>query len=121
MNDVLGYIKCDDCGERGAVHQAKRGKGRYLYKRCGCGCDQRNGKAVQTALYYGTDWIVEPIPPRPTNVDENTRQPAKEPIAQAQPKLADEPIDKPEGKKPFLIAAGSAVAFAFLVLIGKKS
>lgn len=125
MNDVLGYINCTDCGTRGTVHQAKRGKGRYLYKRCDCGCDQRNGKSVQTALYYNTDWIVQPIPERPANVDENPPQPAKEPIAAAQPKVADEPIaDKPEktdGKKSFLMAAGSAVAFAFLVLIGRRS
>lgn len=56
-NDVIGYINCDDCGTRASVHQTTRGKGRYLYKRCACGCDQRNGAAVQTRLFNGTQWI----------------------------------------------------------------
>ena len=53
---VLGYFECSDCGERGTVHAAS-GRRSQLYKRCGCGCDQRNGKAVQTRLWFETEWI----------------------------------------------------------------
>ena len=61
---VLGYIHCPDCGERGTVHQAA-GKRHHLYKRCGCGCDQRNGKKVQSVLWYDTEWIPELKPEDP--------------------------------------------------------
>lgn len=45
--EVVGYLQCEDCGTRASLHMTKRGKGRNLYKRCDCGCDQRTGKAVQ--------------------------------------------------------------------------
>ncbi|MBC54108.1 MAG: hypothetical protein CMQ34_09790 [Gammaproteobacteria bacterium] len=53
---VLGYIQCADCGERGSVHAAA-GRRNQLYKRCGCGCDQRNGAVVQSRLWYETEWL----------------------------------------------------------------
>ncbi len=90
---VIGYIHCDDCGERGTVHQSARGKGRYLYKRCGCGCDQRTGKAVQTRLYFGMDRVVpdEEIK-RPMNVPE--QQPDNLDKSTV-PAVSDEPEEQP--------------------------
>lgn len=58
---VLGYIQCGDCGERGSVHVAA-GRRNQLYKRCGCGCDQRNGKVVQSRLWYDTQWLQDMKP-----------------------------------------------------------
>lgn len=60
---VLGYIQCGDCGERGTVHESAGRRAGYLYKRCGCGCDQRNGKMVQSVLWYEAQWLdVDQLP-----------------------------------------------------------
>lgn len=64
---VLGYFNCKECGERATVHQAGR-RGHHLYKRCGCGCDQRVGDLVQSVLYYETAWIEGMKPEPPGNV-----------------------------------------------------
>lgn len=53
---VLGYRPCPDCGERGTIHQAGGRRG-SLYQRCGCGCDQRNGRMVQSRFWYETEWL----------------------------------------------------------------
>lgn len=65
----VGLIRCDGCGGEAAVYQASSS---FLYTRCGeCGCDQRNGKRVQTVRW----WTFEPFPDaqvtRPKNVDED--------------------------------------------------
>lgn len=44
---VVGTLHCDECGETASLHQTARGKRRLLYRRCGCGCDQRTGEAIQ--------------------------------------------------------------------------
>lgn len=65
---VLGYVQCPDCGERGSVHKAAGNRSAYLYKRCGCGCDQRNGPAVQSFLWYETEWLPDLRPDSPPNI-----------------------------------------------------
>lgn len=111
-NDVIGYIKCE-AGSRATVHQTKRGKGRFLYTRCDCcGCDQRNGAAVQTRIFNNAEWLngapepppnlialVPPVvqPEEPSNdavVEEKTEpdfEPENKPV---------EPVDEP---KPFVL------------------
>lgn len=61
---VLGYMQCLTCGERGSVHAAA-GRRNQLYKRCGCGCDQRNGPIPQSTLWYETDWLTGLKPESP--------------------------------------------------------
>lgn len=46
-NETVGTFHCGDCDTVADVKLTKRGKGTYLYVRCGCGCDQRTGKAIQ--------------------------------------------------------------------------
>lgn len=53
---VIGYRQCPDCGDRGTVHQAGGRRG-SLYQRCGCGCDQRNGKLIQSRLFFETEFL----------------------------------------------------------------
>lgn len=56
-NPTLGTIACSDCGDSADVRRTSRGKARYLYTCCPrCGTDQRTGKAVQTRLWFGTEW-----------------------------------------------------------------
>ena len=79
-NPVLGYIKCSDCDGRSSVHKAGGNRSSYYYRRCDCGCDQRNGAAVQTALYNGCEWLSDALetaglanpPPVPPNYVEST-------------------------------------------------
>ena len=57
-NPVLGHYTCKTCGESSEVLQAKRGAGRFLYRRgCACGTDQRNGAKVQTEWWNNTVWM----------------------------------------------------------------
>lgn len=88
-NETVGYIACGDCGERGSLHMTKRGKGRLLYKRCGCGCDQRTGVKVQEKwrremepLNGFEDMKLEPLEPDGIKVPEPKREPEKEPNEQ---------------------------------------
>ena len=94
-NEVLGYINCGDCGERGTVHKTNRGKARYLYKRCECGCDQRTGAKVQTNLFNHTEWLGDAPEPPPNlmhlKVEATTEQPEKQP--------KEEPSEEPEQPK----------------------
>lgn len=47
-NPVVGTLHCNTCGEVATLHETARGKGKgILYRRCGCGCDQRTGEAIQ--------------------------------------------------------------------------
>ena len=119
MNDVIGYIDCDDCGERATVHKTNRGKARYLYRRCGCGCDQRTGSAVQSRLFHETKWLGDaPAPPPNVNhlkVVDTVEEPVNEPEG--------EPDDKPKTtkKKPLLLVLAAGVAVSLLALMGRKS
>ena len=45
--ETVGTIDCRTCEQVASLHQTARGKRRLLYKRCGCGCDQRTGAAIQ--------------------------------------------------------------------------
>jgi len=114
-NEVLGYSKCDDCGDRATVHKVKRGKGRYLYKRCGCGCDQRTGAKVQTKLFYGTEWIGDAPEPPPNII--------KPKVVDEPKQTKEEPNKEPEttGKKPLLLALAAGTGFMLLALMGKKA
>lgn len=53
----VGTAYCDRCDAEAAFYQVQSGKRRgYLYKRCGCGCDQKTGEAVQR------EWLGEMVP-----------------------------------------------------------
>lgn len=85
-NEVLGYITCE-AGGRATVHQTKRGKGRYLYTRCDCcGCDQRNGAAVQSRIYHNTEWLsgAPEAPPnlQPKKMAEQPKQPSNDAVVE---------------------------------------
>lgn len=45
--ETIGTLHCKTCDTEASLHQTARGKRRLLYKRCGCGCDQRTGAAIQ--------------------------------------------------------------------------
>ena len=45
--ETVGTLHCKTCETEASLHQTARGKKRLLYKRCGCGCDQRTGAAIQ--------------------------------------------------------------------------
>jgi hypothetical protein len=45
--ETVGTMHCKTCNAEASFHQTARGKRRLLYKRCGCGCDQRTGAAIQ--------------------------------------------------------------------------
>lgn len=50
---VVATFDCQECGELATVHQYAKGaklKAGLLYVRCGCGCDQRTGDAVQARI-----------------------------------------------------------------------
>lgn len=118
-NDVLGYITCE-AGGRATVHKTTRGKGRFFYTRCDCcGCDQRNGAAVQSRIYNQTQWlgekpesppnylgsVVEPSEPSISKVPDEIEQPKNEP--EIQPEIiADEPREEPKGSFVFFSIAG---------------
>lgn len=117
-NDVLGYIECGDCGERGTVHKTARGKARYLYKRCGCGCDQRTGAAVQAILYDNTKWLDESPEPPPNykpKVKKITEQPKIEPKTEPKQQPNEEP--KTTAKKPILWGLAGVIGLSLLTVI----
>ncbi len=119
-NDVLGYAQCADCGERATVHRTTRGKGRYLYKRCGCGCDQRTGAAVQTWLYNNTEWLGEaPEPPpnlKPAATPKAEPEPQEPP---SEPEAQPEKQEKAETKTPLLLLGITGISAVLLGLMGK--
>lgn len=134
-NDVLGYTACE-AGKRASVHQTKRGKGRYLYTRCDCcGCDQRNGAAVQTRLYNTTQWLGEP-PEAPPNLILTTENEPKttekkavvEPVVEPKKddwippvELIGEPEKEPKGNGLGVVAAiGGCLAFIGFLLSRAK-
>lgn len=85
-NEVLGQIRCLDCGGVANVMQSLR-RGVHLYARCpDCGIDQKTGVKPQTRWYYRTQWNGEP-PPMPSNVQAG---------GEFMPDLPGEPEPKPE-------------------------
>lgn len=125
-NDVLGYIECADCKTRATVHRTSRGKSRYLYKRCDCGCDQRTGAAVQTWLFNNTQWIGV-VPDAPPNLLTTEKQPEtteKKAVMELDFEPEDVAAKKEEQPKasPFgLIATiGLGLGMAMLSMAGVK-
>lgn len=93
-NDVLGYITCE-AGGRASVHKTTRGKGRFFYTRCDCcGCDQRNGSAVQSRIYNQTQWLDEKPEPPPGWMEPSEPSNSKVPDEIEEPKI--EPENEPE-------------------------
>lgn len=81
---VLGRCDCPECGDRMAVLQNAKN---YLYSRCPkCGCDQRNGKPVQTYLWYKTAWIDGEPDVKPRNVPDDN------------PFIKKESVQEPKGE-----------------------
>lgn len=104
---VLGYIQCDDCGERGSIHQAA-GRRKQLYQRCGCGCVQSNGKLVQSRMWYDTEWLHDLKPDSPpleiytqaeysqALADSIARRSGRQLPPVNRPKPANKPANKPD-------------------------
>lgn len=99
-NPELGRVKCEACGSDASVHQTQRGKGRFLYTRCGnCGVDQRAGAAVQTRLWNETQWR-EGLKPEeaPPNLKNDDWKPPT--TLTEQPKTEPKPATEKQPAKP---------------------
>ncbi len=115
--DPLGTIACGECSQQATVHQAQRGKGRYLYTRCPeCKADQRTGKSFQTRLWHETNWYPGKKPEAPpANVSESDWSPDEDkpvkPTTAATVKTTEKAVAEPESKKggKAAIVAGFAV------------
>jgi len=118
-NEVLGYTECSECNERATVHQTKRGKGRFLYTRCACGCDQRTGAAVQTRLYNNAEWLGDAPEPPPNLIKPKVQEPEKQPESEPKPQPKEEP--RTTEKKPLLLALATGTTIALLALLGRKT
>ncbi|NIB44741.1 hypothetical protein HBA55_34495 [Pseudomaricurvus alkylphenolicus] len=88
----VGTAHCTECDSEAAFYQVQKGKrAGYLYKRCGCGCDQSSGKAKQhrwlAEMTVTGDMLphplAEPKPAEPT--PEPTEEPAPEPAPNPRP------------------------------------
>ena len=113
-NDVLGYITCE-AGGRASVHKAARGKARYFYTRCDCcGCDQRNGAAIQTRIYNQTQWLGEKPEPPPNFLD------VGEPTEPSNSKVLDD-IEQPKSEpeiQPEIVADEPKGSFVLISIAG---
>lgn len=118
-NPVLGAVVCDGCGGEATVHQSSRGKGRFLYTRCPeCGCDQRNGKAIQTRLWTKTEWRADANPNRPPNVAEDAENVGSQSKSEAVQESESEPaISGMETEQKPAQNRGKAGPLAFLGLV----
>lgn len=114
-NPVLGTITCNGCGGVASVHQTQRGKGRFLYTRCGeCGADQRTGRAIQARLWNETEWREGAEKVRPPNVDEKS---AENPVEITSEPEA-EPVAEPEAKKQSKPSKAGPLAVLGVVVLG---
>ena len=113
---AVGTIACDGCGETATLYQVQRGKRMgYLYKRCGCGADQRTGEYIQrdwlrhmSAREIGDQWIPHPLDlPEPDPEPANTPQP--DPIGTPGPVGTTPEKPRRGGLIALGIAAGAAV------------
>lgn len=114
-NPVIGNYACPDCGKGSEVLQARRGTGRFLYRRgCGCGTDQRNGAEVQTLWWNNTEWRDGEPDAKPPNLLD---------LLGSQPEAANDPEPEPEpettGKNGILWVAGGGLAVLAL-LMGRR-
>ena len=90
---AVGRMTCPGCGDRIPVFQNVKD---YLYTRCAnCGCDQRNGEAVQVAMWSAMEAIEGAEIRRPRNVPESVPMGA----GLVAPKEA-EPAAVPVGAEP---------------------
>lgn len=118
-NQVLGHYQCPTCNQSSEVLQARRGAGRYLYRRgCGCGTDQRNGAEVQTEWWNNTVWLEgQPdAPPANLLVAEPEAQPDAEPelsAIESEPEPAEG--EESTGKSGLLWLGGGILALAALL------
>jgi hypothetical protein len=118
-NEVVGTLYCNECKEQASVLQTKRGKGKNLYRRCGCGCDQRTGAAIQKK------WAVDMIPRAGF---EHLKQEQPEPVPE-QPQQTTEPVPsqkaKPEPVKTkglgIFPVLGAVAGVGLLILTAGKS
>lgn len=68
----VGTLHCDDCGTVASYYQVQKGKRRgYLYKRCGCGCDQSSGVEKQRRWLSGMNLTGEPMIDHPLDLQVN--------------------------------------------------
>lgn len=104
--ETVGTLHCKTCGTEASLHQTARGKKRLLYKRCGCGCDQRTGAAIQKK------WAQEMTPRQGFEYLKIEAEPIKEPeTTETEPVLEEKPEPTPQVK-------GSGVMPIFGALCG---
>lgn len=120
-NPVLGYIDCTGgCGDRATVHQAQRGKGRYLYLRCvRCGADQKTGVDFQRKILAETEWLDGPPATLPTNIGDYDPGAEKKPAADLVPKI-EAPEKGQGGAIGLILGALGIVAGAALFMFGGR-
>lgn len=113
-NPVVGTAHCDICGETASFHQTARSKRKgLLYKRCGCGCDQRTGAAVQKRWREqmtprpGYEHLSEPVEPQARAVDAVPEPTENEPAEPAKPQPKGKKLGSPAGA--VLLALGLAI------------
>ena len=112
-NPIVGTFPCADCGEVATLLVTLRGKKKdLLYKRCGCGCDQRTGQAVQKK------WR-ERMTPRPgyEHLKMEPAKPKQEPDEQPQ----DEPKIQPKGPGGFAAIAGLILGVGLFALTAGRA
>lgn len=110
--ETVGTIDCDVCGKIASLHQTARGKRRLLYKRCGCGCDQRTGEAIQKK------WAQE-MTPRAGFEHLKPEQTEPEPET-TEPQTNAEPV-KPIKGAGFMPIFGALCGVGLLLLTAGKS
>lgn len=113
----VGRAHCGDCDTVAALYQVQSGKRRgYLYKRCGCGCDQSNGKAKQQRWLAEMARTGEPMIDHPLDLGEPAPEPQPEPAeteAEPEPEPSREPTGEPNRAGILgLVAMAAAVGFA---------
>jgi hypothetical protein len=115
--ETVGTIDCKTCGQVASLHQTARGKRRLLYKRCGCGCDQRTGAAIQKkwaqemTARAGYEHLKQPAEPA---------EPAPEPEPEPENNQQSEPVKK-RGGAGLLPLFGGVLGLGLLLITAGKS
>lgn len=119
-NETVGTFLCSDCNTVADVKLTKRGKGTYLYVRCGCGCDQRTGKAIQEKWAHqmtpraGFEHLKpEQTEPQPL-IEPETTEPEPKPVAE------QEPVKQVKGAGLMPIFGGLCAVGLLLLTAGKS-
>jgi hypothetical protein len=115
--ETVGTLHCKTCETEASLHQTARGKKRLLYKRCGCGCDQRTGAAIQKK------WAQEMTPrqgfehlkqERPESIEEPKTEPE---TTETEPMLVEKPEPAPQVKGAgFMPVFGALCGLGLLLL-----